>query len=217
MGDVAPSRVRVAWKVGKVIESEIIPCLRCGKPYDRMRGDAHFCKDCAKAIDREEARNRARERVERAKLLIESTPSAAEWLPKLDEEKLEEIGLATENGDPSLVLDRPPPGALTPYGPEEGYSTFFEDLRGELKQLRSEAAEHPWWKANPHVFYEVHDAVKASVYLHRLAMSCGDKRGTRAGYLRHRRNNEMACPECAAANAERSREIRKGVSQLNSP
>ena len=208
MGDAAPSRVRVAWKVGKVIESEIIPCLRCGKPYDRMRGDAHFCKDCSKAIDREESRNRARERVERAKLLIESTPSAAEWLPKLDEEKLEEIGLATENGDPSLVLDRQPPGALTPYGPEEGYSTFFEDLRGELKQLRIEAAEHPWWRANPHVFYEVHDDAKAAVYLHKLKMRCGEKRGTWAGYKRHRRAGEMACPDCATAAREWKRNQR---------
>lgn len=205
MGDAAPSRVRVAWKVGKVIESEIIPCLRCGKPYDRLRGNGHFCGECLVIVKREAMREIQRERRERARHLIEETKAVADWLPDIDEERLEEIGLATENGDPSLVLDRPPPGSLTPYGPEEGYSTFFDDLRGELKQLRSEAAEHPWWKANPHVFYEVHDPTKAAVYLHKLGARCGDQMGTYAGYMRHYRAGEMACPACMAAKRERSK------------
>lgn len=208
MGDAHSAWVRVAWKVGKVIESEIIPCLRCGKPYDRLRGNGHFCGECLVIVKREAMREIQRERRERARHLIEDEKAVADWLPDIDEERLEEIGLATENGDPSLVLDRPPPGALTPYGPDEGYSTFFEDLRGELKQLRSEAAEHPWWKANPHVFYEVHDDAKAAVYLHKLKMRCGEKRGTWAGYKRHRRAGEMACPDCATAAREWKRNQR---------
>lgn len=186
---------------------DLIPCLRCRKQYDRTRGHVHFCRDCARAHDRERARERAKERIERAKSLIESTPSAAEWVPDLDEERLEEIGLATEAGDPSLVLDRMPPGANTPAGPWEGVSTFFDDLEEELDELKDKAMAHPWWSDNPHCFYEVHDQAKAARYLYNVGLRCDDKRGTFAGYLRHRRAGEMACPDCAEANRARSREI----------
>lgn len=43
--------------------------------------------------------------------------------------------------------------------------------------------------------------------------ACGEKQGTRAGYMRHRRANQDACPECKKANAQtkRAREISKKV------
>jgi hypothetical protein len=179
----------------------IVRCLRCAAKYEPRRASEHFCETCSQARKREQDRERKRERYEAGKTAVEGLPSrCAEWAADLTHEHYEEIGLALENGDPSLVLDKMPDGANSPAGPDEGRSSFFLDLREWLDILSGEAAEHPWWKENPHALFEVHAPEKAALYNLAPGPTCGDQRGTRAGYKRHKRANEMACPPCSEAN-----------------
>lgn len=176
-------------------------CLRCSARYLPRRASEHFCENCAQARKREQDRERKRERYEAGKTAVEGLPSrCAEWAADLTHEHYEEIGLALENGDPSLVLDKMPDGANSPLGPDEGRSTFFVDLREWLDILSAEAAEHPWWRENPHAFYEVHDPVKASLYNLAPGPRCGEQQGSDAGYQRHKHAKEMPCPPCAEAH-----------------
>lgn len=180
-------------------------CLRCSRPYERQRANAHFCPTCTQARKNEADSRLKAERREAARSAIDTLPPRhLEWVPELAGERLEEIGLALENGDPSLLIDGVLEGANTPAGPDEGRSTFFTDLAGYLDELCSVAADDPWWGRHPHAFFEVHDPVKAAVYDLGAERVCG----TYAGYMRHYRAKEMACPACADANAERSREKR---------
>lgn len=186
----------------------MIPCLRCDKPYQPTKSE-HFCRDCARAIDREKSAQRSKERASRAREAIEFSPYAtAEWTVDLTAERLEEIGLALESGDPSLVLDTMPQGANSPAGPNEGRSTFFRDLAGELDTLCAEAARDSWWKDNPHALFEVHDPVAAALYSLTTGRVCKEARGTDKGYQRHTNAKELACPECSEAHRAYMREYR---------
>lgn len=64
----------------------------------------------------------------------------------------------------ALVPDRMPSGANSPAGPDEGSSTYYAELAEELGVSALVAAQHPWWEANPHWSYELHDN-EASQYL----------------------------------------------------
>lgn len=186
-----------------------VNCLRCSVQFERQRVSEHFCRTCAEARAREIRKLRGRERYELGKELVDEYRKAnPEWVADISEERLEEIGLATEHGDASLVLDKMPDGANSPAGPEEGRSTYFRDLADELDLLCYEAAHHEWWPANPHVFFAVHDPAKAAVYNLGMGPKCGAQKGTPAGYMRHYRAGEMACPACAEAKNAKSREDR---------
>ena len=168
--------------------------------FSRRKSSQHFCLDCSAAIAREKARERQKVRRIRAKDAIAFSPYAtAEWAVDLTVERLEEIGLALETGDPALVLDKMPDGSNSPAGPNEGRSTFFRDLAGELDELCAIASRDEWWAENPHALYEVHDPVKAALYALESGLACKEQRGTEAGYMRHYRAKEMACPECMEA------------------
>jgi hypothetical protein len=174
-------------------------CLRCDRPY-KPRKSEHFCPDCSAAIKREKDRQTRKERATRAKEAIEFSPYAtADWAVNLTDERLEDIGLALETGEPALVLDKMPDGANTAAGPNEGRSTFFRDLAGELDTLCAVASNDSWWTENPHALFEVHDPVAAALYSLASGLVCGDKRGTPAGYMRHYRAKEMACLDCTAS------------------
>jgi excisionase family DNA binding protein len=52
--------------------------------------------------------------------------------------------------------DRLPAGYTTARGPwDEGVSTLHRDLQTELATRAANAAEHPWWAANPHCFWQL--------------------------------------------------------------
>lgn len=184
-------------------------CLRCAELYEPRRASEHFCEDCSKARKREQDRERKRERYEVGKTALSGIRGRlAEWAADLTHEHYEEIGLALENGDPSLVLDKMPDGANSPAGPEEGRSTFFKDLAGELDELGRVAAAHPWWVENPHALFAVHDAVKAALYTLAPGPTCGEQRGSDAGYQRHKHARELPCPSCATAHNEYMQQYR---------
>jgi hypothetical protein len=55
------------------------------------------------------------------------------------------------------VPDRMPVGSNAPAGPDEGCSTGWSDLAETLDQRADDAAIHPWFAANPHWSYRMHD------------------------------------------------------------
>lgn len=163
-----------------------LECIQCGTPYTVdvwARRHTHFCETCR------EGRARAQDRERKAELQQALQDLRARAL--LAEEDAVSLG-------PDVVPDRQPVGWIAPYGSEEGRSSYFRDLRIDLDRLSVIAAGHPWWSENPHWCAPLHVEMPTTS----TVLECGDQRGTRAGYLRHRKANEMACAECSAANAE---------------
>src|SRR5690606_38309183 len=120
-----------------------------------------------------------------------------------------------EKGFEQLAPVQPMPGQKTAYGPDEGRSSFFADLRIDLDRLSREAAAHPWWDEHPpeDVFFGLHEIEDFPGYLAGLEAkrraaqrACGDAKGTRAGYKRHARAGESACDDCLTAEAAYHRE-----------
>ena len=64
-----------------------------------------------------------------------------------------------------IVPDRMPDGANSPAGPDDGTSTYFGDLADELDAHARMVAQHPWFAANPHWAYGLHDPDEAAEYL----------------------------------------------------
>jgi len=124
-------------------------------------------------------------------------PTLQQYVEELDLSEGEDLGLSP---------DRMPEGANTPYGPDEGRSTFFKDLSGELETLHKEASKADWWDDNPHWNFELHDRAEAAQYFDELKRArevepdgCGDAKGTVAGYRRHNRRGQSPCSECREA------------------
>ena len=157
-------------------------CLRCDGPKPASR--SHFCDDCRRDLQRERNRENMKERRQRARDIIANLPEDlrmrvddadyealdldSKRLPDEVSIRLAEFMDETAQGadeDGRLIRDKMPDGASTPAGPDEGRSTFFRELAGELDDLCRIAARDPWWRANPHWNYELHDPGKASRYM----------------------------------------------------
>lgn len=178
---------------------EKVKCLRCGGEFERRLRSGYFCKPCIGSMDDREELERRKVRRDLADGVLERH-GLSDWIPKLNDERLEEIGLATEDGQPAMRDALAPlEGAISEYGPEEGRSTFFKDLAGELDELSTKASEDPWWTSNKYWHYALSDPGKAAVFLSRLGDRCREARGSHAGYNRHRRAKEMPCPACSEA------------------
>ncbi|GAA4981342.1 hypothetical protein [Actinopolymorpha pittospori] len=192
-------------------------CLRCGEPFRRRPGaNRHFCAVCADALAREADNARKRAKYAGTQEASEALrPSLPAWAQDLLDERLEEVGLATDGGSPAVQLDRLPPGAHTPTGTDDGRSTFSAELAGHLDTLGRRAAADPWWAANPHWAYRLGDPAALERFDLAPGLACGDKLGSHAGYNRHRYMKEAACPACSAAEREYRAERRKAVTEEN--
>jgi len=103
-----------------------------------------------------------------------------------------------------VVPDRQPVGWISPYGSEDGRSTYFRDLRDELDALTIRASLDPWWAENPHWCAPLHVDMPERV----VGSKCGDAQGSQKGYQRHVRAGESACDPCLRAQAEYYRSYR---------
>lgn len=215
MGDAAPSRVRVAWKVGKVIKEK--SCLWCGEKFDVRRKRVPLCHGCRVEKNREQQRIRDRQRAEERQFLLNAVlPKVPPEMHQRAYELVDEY--LDDRSDDNLPQEmRMPPGYKSERGPWEGQSSFFEDLRGHLKTLANEAAQHPWWRENPpeDVFFELGRMENAKKYFQELAAkrdaegtACGASKGTQPGYQKHIRAREKPCTPCTRAQAEYFRNYR---------
>lgn len=139
-------------------------CLRCKKPYEQKRRQAsHFCPGCRSEIHAEKQRAskreaRARERELRAeademvKRGMNPDYVNGRWRQVVDDITAEQDKRET------LVPDRMPDGANSPAGPDDGRSTDFGDIGVEIDIRAREAANHQWFKDNPHWNYDMHEA-----------------------------------------------------------
>lgn len=183
-----------------------VDCLWCGAAFTRSRRWAYFCESCRVKRNRVKQETRDAARRDRLRDAAEGIAPTLEpdLVPTL-QQYVEELDLS-EGEDLGLSPDRMPEGANTPYGPDEGRSTFFKDLSGELETLHKEASKADWWDDNPHWNFELHDRAEAAQYFDELKRArevepdgCGDAKGTVAGYLRHNRRGQSPCSECREA------------------
>ena len=192
-------------------------CLWCGSVFEVKRKRVPLCEPCRIDKNREQSRLRAREREEDRQILLSHVlPLVPKELHSRAYAMVDEY--LDARSDENLPQEmRMPPGYKSERGPWEGQSSFFADLRGQLKTLANEAAAHEWWAENPpeDVFFELGKIENAKEYFRELAerraaqsAACGDAIGTHRGYQRHVRAGESACDPCTNAMAEYFREWR---------
>lgn len=187
-------------------------CLWCGVGFEIKRHRAALCPSCRTEKKREYDRRYQAEREEARQVILARVLDQIP--PELHAEARGRVEADLDRRDeeesiaPSLPM---PAGSRSAAGPEEGRSTFSAHLRGELDTLSARAAADPWWGENPpeDVFFELGEIEDFSRYLADLAeertwqgVSCGDAKGTRAGYDRHLRAGESPCDPCTKAKAE---------------
>lgn len=192
-----------------------VECIWCGNKFERSRRWGYFCETCRIKRNREKARQISAQRYAEFSESVSAlrTSLGEEYIPKIDEYMATlELGEGEEVG---LVHDRMPDGANSPYGPDEGRSTFFKDLAADLDYACKQTAKHEWWSENPHWTFELHDKAEAAVYFAELEQArsaepdgCGERKGEYAGYMRHNRKGERPCRACLEAkNAYRANSV----------
>lgn len=135
-----------------------IPCLRCGNQYSQgKRGRrSHYCQDCRPLINNERKLARYHE-METLKADIRT--SADSWIISggLDDRadspvyvQMEDYLESLEFNEVPITRDRMPDGWHSASGPDEGYTTEYEDVAVLLETNRRAAMRHPWWSENPH-------------------------------------------------------------------
>lgn len=132
----------------------IVPCLTCDELYERKRISGHYCPDCR--LTRRQKRSaeikaeKRREVKEAAKQLnhlpAENQPDSYSTLiisvaTAAEEEYRRQMG---------MVRDLMPAGSSSPYGAEDGRSTYDTSLADALDSLSARAEYHRWWLDNPH-------------------------------------------------------------------
>src|SRR5690606_30419906 len=124
-----------------VVTAQEVDCLWCGAAFTRSRRWAYFCESCRAKRNRGKQETRDAARWYRLRHAAEAIAPTLELdrVPTL-QQYVEELDLS-EGEDLGLSPDRMPEGANTPYGPDEGRSTFFKDLSGELETLHKEASK----------------------------------------------------------------------------
>lgn len=125
----------------------VLPCYRCQAQFEcKPRNPSHFCEICRIKINREKARERQRQKLDRVQKMIASLPDSRSIVLRGQEDAL----VSALQDRITTVQDRQPEGWKSPSGSEDGRSTYFKELAGELDTLSAEAANDPWWEANPH-------------------------------------------------------------------
>lgn len=126
-----------------------VPCIACGTPFERKkRGPiAHHCPDCRQARNRNLTRERMQEMRTAYYEVCSRLPEEVALTASLDSE---EMAYVLGWGKKAVVADMQPAGTKTPRGSEDGTSTWFTDLAGELETRARIAANDPWWAAHPH-------------------------------------------------------------------
>lgn len=211
----APREAREADRAARKRQTVVLVCQRCGSEYDKpRRGKSYYCEPCRHEVKREQDRDgKAARAAELAELGDRVKCAIPEYLyPTLDE-YLGDLDF-NEDEDWALTTDKMPAGANSPSGPDEGRSTYFADLVGELDDLCKRAARDEWWTENRFWERDLHDSPDAARrWLEEMSrqrqarqpVACGAKVGTRAGYEAHRRRGESACQACKEAERARKR------------
>ena len=122
-----------------------IPCYECGKTFTQhRRSPSHYCKPCRVLRHRESTKNRYHQVRHQAEEIVSRLPEEVSV-----SYEVYAIALSMVDGA-AMTRDRQPTGTKSPRGADDGRSTFFTDLAGELDRKCAEAAEHAWWNENPH-------------------------------------------------------------------
>ena len=191
-------------------------CLWCREEFEIKRKRVALCPECRierkREYDRQYQEERERDRQVLLNRILDKVPAE---LHSRAYELVDEYLDLREKGFEQFAPVQPMPGQKTAYGPDEGRSSFFADLRIDLDRLCQEAATHPWWDEHPpeDVFFGLHEIEDFPGYLAELEAkrreaqrACGDAKGEHKGYMRHVRAGESACEECLQAKAAYVRE-----------
>lgn len=167
-------------------------CLFCGESFTSKRG-RRLCPSCKKQRT-DYLRHKRDAEAERIQANLADMLPAGRAVPsaKTIKRQLTKAGTLTTN-------DQQPIGWLSPKGSDEGYSTQIKDVAGYLQSQSRRVAQHPWFKENPHWSVGIPGSEDMLNREGIESLSCGRKRGTTAGYKRHKRDKTMVCPECSLA------------------
>lgn len=134
-------------RTGAKPSGSLVPCLLCTQPYTRKQVNGHYCKPCQKEVrKRRNALNmrKVREELREALPRVVSEPGPGVF------QKLDKAAEQEARDTRGLLPDRMPAGSQTPYGSDDGRSTYEKDLSEDLDRLSWYAACHRWWLDNPH-------------------------------------------------------------------
>lgn len=138
--------------------TESVPCIDCGKVFERIRRSGRYCSECRARIKRENDKDRRSAAREEQAGLRQLAESMREYLTEdmyaTVTEYIDSLGvpLATP-----VTTDRMPPGTLSGFGPNEGMTTEWKDLQLDLDKRRLQIIMHDWFKDNPHWAVGVND------------------------------------------------------------
>lgn len=123
-----------------------VPCLICSTPYIRKYVNGRYCGDCRKSVkNRRDVENRRRKNEELRGALpnVVAQPSAS-VLSIVDDLAKRELRAQ------GSVPDRSPPESFSPYGSDDGRSTYETEFGKDLDREGWYAASHRWWLDHPY-------------------------------------------------------------------
>jgi hypothetical protein len=135
-------------------------CFKCSAEFEYKRASTALCADCREDLHQVRRNFARRQRAEQIRDLLnrvlpdipESLHQTARALaPKIldgrhDVRSVDDKDLIQSG---SLYCpDIQPSGTKTARGSDDGRSTYFADLAGELDTLESESAKDSWWTEN---------------------------------------------------------------------
>lgn len=127
-------------------------CIICHAAFAYTTRPTRYCKACRIARDIESKRERRRKVSDDQHMLHTIAEGMRDFLePSMYaqiEDYIESLGVHVTRV--ALVPDRMPAGANTPAGPDEGHSTNYADLAGQLHAKRMGVIMHDWFRENPH-------------------------------------------------------------------
>lgn len=124
-----------------------VPCLLCSTPYIRKYVNGRYCEKCREDVrTRRNAENMRRKRAALREALPQIVPmSTASVLDLIDN-----LAAAKEVVQNGAVPDRNPPESFSPYGSEDGRSTYDKRFGEDLDRLGWYSACHRWWLDHPY-------------------------------------------------------------------
>lgn len=132
-------------------------CFKCGTGFEHQRVSTALCPSCRDDLHQVRRNVARRQRAEQIRDLlnrvlpdvpVELHQRARELAPKILDGR---SGIRSVD-DSDLIQsgslycpDIQPAGSKTVRGADDGRSTYFADLAGELDTLESESSADPWW------------------------------------------------------------------------
>lgn len=176
-----------------------VPCLTCGEPFTSRKG-GRFCRVCKGDYNRT-VRNRKEREADELRERVAANVPAGTALPTQ-----QEFLSAVRTGAVVATTDRQPPAWLAHWGSQDGRSTYFkavsEAIDQKLRELKDDLEAQQWYEENPHWAVGIPGSEHLVERAPDSVLSCGKRRGTTAGYWRHKRDKTMVCPECTSAYQE---------------